>query len=97
MCTCQASLVQGTLLQDTTMTTTVDERPVIRRDHRGVATLTLNRPHQFNALSEALLKALGGELSRLANDGSVRCVRASGRSFAPISGSSAALRGSSRC
>lgn len=83
MCTCQASLVQGTLLQDTTMTTTVDERPVIRRDHRGVATLTLNRPHQFNALSEALLKALGGELSRLANDDSVRCVviAAEGRAF----------------
>lgn len=83
MCTCQASLVQGTLLQDTTMTTTVDERPVIRRDHRGVATLTLNRPRQFNALSEVVLKALGGELSRLANDGSVRCVviAAEGRAF----------------
>ncbi|MGY6565259.1 MAG: enoyl-CoA hydratase [Halomonadaceae bacterium] len=65
------------------MTTTVDERPVIRRDHNGVATLTLNRPRQFNALSEDVLKALGGELSRLANDDSVRCVviAAEGRAF----------------
>lgn len=65
------------------MMTTVDERPVIRRDQRGVATLTLNRPRQFNALSEEVLKALGGELSRLANDDSVHCVviAAEGRAF----------------
>ncbi|MDX5433107.1 MAG: enoyl-CoA hydratase [Halomonas sp.] len=65
------------------MNTTVDERPVIRRDQRGVATLTLNRPRQFNALSEEVLKALGGELSRLANEDSVRCVviAAEGRAF----------------
>ena len=65
------------------MNMTVDERAVIRRDQGGVSTLTLNRPRQFNALSEEVLKALGGELSRLANDASVRCVvlAAEGRAF----------------
>ena len=29
------------------------------RDDRGVVTLTLNRPQAFNALSEAMLTALG--------------------------------------
>jgi enoyl-CoA hydratase/carnithine racemase len=62
---------------------TTAESPVLRRDQSGVATLTLNRPRQFNALSGELLKALGGELSRLANDESVRCVviAAEGRAF----------------
>jgi len=40
----------------------------------GIATLTLNRPRQFNALTGALLAALGAELERLAADGSVRVV-----------------------
>ena len=65
------------------MTTSIDERPLIRRDQHGVATLTLNRPRQFNTLSEELLKALSAELSRLAHDASVRCVviAAEGRAF----------------
>lgn len=40
----------------------------------GIATLTLNRPRRFNALSAALLAALGIELDRLAADESVRVV-----------------------
>jgi len=61
----------------------VDERPLIRFDQHGVATLTLNRPGQFNALSEEVLKALSGELSRLVHDSNVRCVviAAEGRAF----------------
>ena len=65
------------------MHTVVDERPLIRCDQHGVATLTLNRPGQFNALSEEVLKALNGELSRLTHDSTVRCVviAAEGRAF----------------
>ncbi|WP_290785372.1 enoyl-CoA hydratase [Halomonas sp.] len=57
--------------------------PLLRRDTAGVATLTLNRPGSFNALSEEMLVALKGELGRLANDGDVRCVviAAEGRAF----------------
>ena len=48
-----------------------------------VVTLTLNRPAQFNALSEALLDALQDHLGALAHDERVRCVvlAASGRAF----------------
>lgn len=57
--------------------------PLLRRDEGGVATLTLNRPGSFNALSEEVLTTLKEELGRLANDGSVRCVvlGAEGRAF----------------
>ncbi len=49
----------------------------------GVVTLTLNRPDQFNALSEALLGALQDALALIAQDDSVRCVvlAANGRAF----------------
>src|SRR3546814_11740769 len=40
----------------------------------GVVTLTLNRPDQFNALSEELLDALGRSLADIAADDQVRCV-----------------------
>ncbi len=53
------------------------------RDDRGVVTLTLNRPEAFNALSEAMLTALGGALDALAKDETVRAVvlGASGKAF----------------
>lgn len=53
------------------------------RDDRGVVTLTLNRPHAFNALSEAMLAALQTALDALADDTSVRCVvlAAAGRAY----------------
>ncbi|WP_343582973.1 enoyl-CoA hydratase [Herbaspirillum sp.] len=56
---------------------------LLREDKAGIATLTLNRPQQFNALSEAMLDALQAQLDRLAADDSVRCVvlAASGRAF----------------
>ncbi|TVR99803.1 MAG: enoyl-CoA hydratase [Rhodospirillales bacterium] len=47
---------------------------VLRRDADGIATLTLNRPQQFNALSVALLAALQDELDRLKDDGDIRVV-----------------------
>jgi len=42
------------------------------RDARGVIILTLNRPQAFNALSEALLAALQGDLDALETDASAR-------------------------
>ncbi len=62
---------------------TADEPLVLRHDAGGLATLTLNRPRQFNALSEAMLAALQAELDRLAVDRTIRVVvlAASGRAF----------------
>jgi len=49
----------------------------------GVVTLTLNRPDQFNALSEEMLDALEAALAAVAQDESARCVvlAANGRAF----------------
>ncbi len=60
-----------------------DPRFVIRSDSDGVTTLTLNRPKQFNAMSEELLAALQTELDAIAADDSVRVVviAANGRAF----------------
>ncbi|CQD06144.1 enoyl-CoA hydratase [Mycolicibacterium conceptionense] len=53
------------------------------RDDRGVVTLTLNRPQAFNALSEAMLTALGEAVEALAKDETVRAVvlGAAGKAF----------------
>lgn len=45
----------------------------VERDH-GIATLTLNRPDQYNALSLALLTELQSAIAALADDDSVRVV-----------------------
>ncbi len=37
-----------------------EETVLLRADADGITTLTLNRPTQFNSLSEALLAALQG-------------------------------------
>jgi enoyl-CoA hydratase/carnithine racemase len=49
----------------------------------GVTTLTLNRPDQFNALSEEMLDALERALEAVAHDEDVRCVvlAGNGRAF----------------
>ena len=60
------------------------EEPVLlRRDEGGVATLTLNRPGQFNSLSDALLDELQAALDAIALDKSVRVVvlARAGRAF----------------
>jgi enoyl-CoA hydratase/carnithine racemase len=53
------------------------------RDQRGVATLTMNRPASFNALSEEMLAALQQAFDRLAGDETVRVVvlAAAGKAF----------------
>jgi len=61
--------------------------PVLLRETReGVATLALNRPRQYNALSSALLAALHAELDALAADESVRVVLLTGSGNAFCSG-----------
>jgi enoyl-CoA hydratase/carnithine racemase len=50
------------------------ESILLREDAGGVATLTLNRPDQYNALSAALLAALQSAVHDLARDESVRVV-----------------------
>ena len=47
---------------------------VLRSDKDGVTTLTLNRPKQYNALSEELLAALQSSLEAIEKDDSVRVV-----------------------
>jgi enoyl-CoA hydratase/carnithine racemase len=59
----------------TATTAPVDSEPVLlRHQEGGVATLTLNRPGQFNALSDAVLAELQSALDGLAVDPSVRVV-----------------------
>ena len=48
--------------------------PLLRSDHGGVATLTLNRPSHYNALSDELLAALQQNLDAIEHDSSVRVV-----------------------
>jgi enoyl-CoA hydratase/carnithine racemase len=52
------------------------EEPLVLRTDRadGLTTLTLNRPGQFNSLSQAMLSALQGELDAIAADEAVRVV-----------------------
>ncbi|ATE60231.1 enoyl-CoA hydratase [Thauera sinica] len=57
-----------------TIANPADEPMLLRRDEAGVATLTLNRPGQFNSLSSAMLEALIAEVDRIARDESVRVV-----------------------
>ena len=56
---------------------------VEERRSGGVVTLTMNRPAQFNALSEAMIAALDGALARIAADDTARVVvlAAAGRAF----------------
>jgi enoyl-CoA hydratase/carnithine racemase len=55
------------------------------RNARGVVTLTLNRPQQFNALSEEMMGALQAELDAVARDDAARVVviAARGKAFCP--------------
>ena len=61
------------------------QEPVVLRsqDSRGAVTLTLNRPHAFNALSEAMLAALQHEFDAIGEDESARVVllAAEGKAF----------------
>lgn len=56
---------------------------LLRQDEQGITTLTLNRPRQFNALSEQLLDALQTSFDDIAEDESVRVIvlAGAGKSF----------------
>jgi len=57
--------------------------PLLRDDRDGITTLTLNRPEQFNALSDALIEELRTTLDAIARDPAVRVVviAGAGRAF----------------
>jgi enoyl-CoA hydratase/carnithine racemase len=59
---------------------------LVRSTADQVATLTLNRPRQYNALSQALLEALNAELDAIALDPAVRVVLVTGSGSAFCSG-----------
>jgi len=62
---------------------TADAALVLRSDHEGLTTLTLNRPDKLNALTPGSFVALRAHLDAIAVDESVRCVvlQGAGRSF----------------
>jgi len=59
---------------------------LLRHDADGITTLTLNRPGQFNSLSEELLTALQDTLDAIARDTTVRVVVVAGAGKAFCSG-----------
>jgi enoyl-CoA hydratase/carnithine racemase len=58
---------------------------VLREDAAGIATLTLNRPAQFNAINGAMLDAMQAALDAVGGDDTVRVVviAGAGRAFCP--------------
>ena len=59
------------------------ETILLRQDKGGIATLTLNRPDKFNALSTELMGRIQSELDSLVDDKSIRVVviAANGKAF----------------
>mgnify|MGYP000327200755 CR=1 FL=1 len=62
---------------------TDNEAILLRQDRDAVATLTLNRPDKYNALSTELMELIQQELDKLAGDSSVRAIviAGSGKAF----------------
>ena len=58
----------------TTAAISVTESLLMRHDEEGITTLTLNRPRQYNALSQALLTEFQAALDAIAEDSAVRVV-----------------------
>ena len=60
-----------------------NEDILLREDQGGIATLTLNRPGKFNALSTELMGRIQQQLDQLADDTSIRVVilAANGKAF----------------
>src|SRR5579863_3648832 len=60
---------------ETTRSAEATEAPVLLRiDDAGIATLTLNRPAQRNALSRGLMTALQREIDAIRGDAAVKVV-----------------------
>ena len=62
-----------------------DPPRVLRDDADGIATLTLNRPAQYNAIDSAMLDELKSKFDRIAADPAVRVVviAGAGKAFSP--------------
>src|SRR3954468_238863 len=76
----------GNVIQRSEVIMSDTTAPVLEhRDSRGVVTLTMNRPANFNALSEEMLGALQAALDRVADDETARVVvlAAQGKAFCP--------------
>src|SRR5690349_8935039 len=69
-----------------TTATAIDQKVLLRDDSNGIATLTLNRPKQYNALSEELLGELQHALNVIEKDESVRVVVIAGSGSAFCAG-----------
>jgi len=56
---------------------------LLRKDHAGIATITLNNPHKYNALSDELITSLESIIEAISGDNSVRVVilAANGEAF----------------
>ncbi len=63
-----------------------DDPILLRRDENAIATLTLNRPKQYNSLSEELLSELQSTLDAIGQDASVRVVVIAGAGSAFCAG-----------
>ena len=63
-----------------------NEPVLLRNDAGGIATVTLNRPKQYNALSEELLTELQAQLDSIEKDPSVRVVVIAGSGSAFCAG-----------
>ncbi|HWH47701.1 MAG TPA: enoyl-CoA hydratase [Burkholderiales bacterium] len=63
-----------------------NEPVLLRQDAGGIATITLNRPKQYNALSEELLSELQSSLDSIEKDQSVRVVVIAGNGTAFCAG-----------
>jgi len=63
----------------------MNDAVLYERDARGVVTLTMNRPANFNALSEEMLEALQAAIDRVAADDTARVVllAGAGKAFCP--------------
>lgn len=65
---------------------TEQEAILLRQDSGGICRLTLNRPRQYNALSEAMLDALQESFDEIAEDKSVRVLVIAGEGKAFCAG-----------
>jgi enoyl-CoA hydratase/carnithine racemase len=63
-----------------------NEPLLLRHDDRGIVTLTLNRPRQYNALSDSLLGELQSQLDAIAGDAAARVVVIAGAGAAFCAG-----------
>jgi enoyl-CoA hydratase/carnithine racemase len=63
-----------------------NEPLLLRQDDQGIVTLTLNRPRQYNALSDALLGELQTQLDAVAGDAAARVVVIAGAGTAFCAG-----------